>query len=153
MGRYGKLGLLQRVTAEDRRIADESLEKVQLSAFADRQISQLSGGQQQRVFLARALAQQSDIYLMDEPFAAVDAATERAIVQLLREMREQGRTVLVVHHDLTSAPEYFDHLLLLNLRLVAFGKTSEVWTPDNLQKTYGGPMTLLSEMALKKFSQ
>jgi manganese/zinc/iron transport system ATP- binding protein len=150
MGRYGGKKFWQRLSKEDLRLADEALEKVQLTAYADRQISQLSGGQQQRVFLARALAQQSDMYLMDEPFAAVDAATERTIVHLLREMQQQGRTVLVVHHDLTTAPLYFDHLLMLNLRLVAFGKTEETWTPDNLKSTYGGQATMLSEMAFRK---
>ncbi|MBP7948230.1 MAG: metal ABC transporter ATP-binding protein [Verrucomicrobiales bacterium] len=152
MGRYGRLGLLRRPKAEDREIARRSLEKMQMLPYAQRQIANLSGGQQQRVFLARALAQESDLYLMDEPFAAVDAATERAIVDILRDMKREGRTVLVVHHDLTTAPEYFDHLLLLNLRLVAFGPTSEVWTPENLHLTYGGQMTLLSEMAFKKSS-
>jgi len=99
------------------------------------------------VFLARALAQDSDLYLMDEPFAGVDAATETAIVALLKEMRERGKTVLVVHHDLQSAAEYFDHLLLLNMRLVAFGKTEEVYTSELLQKTYGGRLTILTEVA------
>ena len=149
MGRYGKLGLFRRPKEADREIARRSLEKVQMLPYADRQIANLSGGQQQRVFLARALAQECDLYLMDEPFAAVDAATERAVIELLREMRDSGKTVLVVHHDLITAPKYFDHLMLLNLRLVAFGKTEEVWTPENLSLTYGGQMTLLSELALK----
>lgn len=150
MGRYGRLGLFKRPKEADREIARQSLEKVGMLPYAKRQIANLSGGQQQRVFLARALAQQCDLYLMDEPFAAVDAATERAVIALLREMREMGKTVLVVHHDLLTAPTYFDHLMLLNLRLVAFGKTEDVWTPENLGKTYGGQMTLLSELALKK---
>ena len=115
--------------------------------YSNRQIGNLSGGQQQRVFLARALAQDSDLYLMDEPFVGVDAATEAAIVTLLKEMRERGKTVLVVHHDLQSASEYFDRLLLLNMRLVAFGKTEDVYTPELLQKTYGGRLTILSEVA------
>ncbi|MED5471959.1 MAG: ATP-binding cassette domain-containing protein, partial [Verrucomicrobiota bacterium] len=107
------------------------------------------GGQQQRVFLARALAQESDLYLMDEPFAGVDAATEATIVELLREIRDQGKTLIVVHHDLASAREYFDMMLLLNMRVVAFGKTEEVYTGDLLQKTYGGRLTVLSEVAEK----
>ena len=120
-----------------------------LEAYEKRQIANLSGGQQQRVFLARALAQESDLYLMDEPFAGVDAATESAIVELLREIRDQGKTLIVVHHDLGTAREYFDMMLLLNMRVVAFGKTKEVFTGDLLQKTYGGRLTVLSEIAEK----
>ena len=149
MGRYGRRGWLRRVTKEDRCIAEESLEMVGMLPFRNRQISNLSGGQQQRVFLARALAQQSDFYLMDEPFAGVDATTERAIVTLLQELQSQGKTILVVHHDLTTAREYFDHLLLLNMRLVAFGKTADVFTMELLQKTYGGRLTILSDVAAR----
>jgi manganese/zinc/iron transport system ATP- binding protein len=118
-----------------------------MTSFADRQIANLSGGQRQRVFLARALAQDSQIYLMDEPFVGVDAATESAIVDLLRNLKQQGRTVLVVHHDLQTAPEYFDSILMLNMRLVAFGPTAEVFTTELLQKTYGGRLTILSDAA------
>jgi manganese/zinc/iron transport system ATP- binding protein len=147
MGRYGRLGLLNRPRPADIEMAHESLRKVGMQDFANRQISQLSGGQQQRVFLARALAQDADLYLMDEPFVGVDAATEGAIVELLREMRRLGKTVLVVHHDLQTAPEYFDWVLLLNLRLVAFGPLADVFTDTLLQKTYGGRLNLLSEVA------
>ncbi|MBK1855063.1 metal ABC transporter ATP-binding protein [Verrucomicrobiaceae bacterium 5K15] len=147
MGTYGKLGLFRRPGKAEKLRAHEALEKVGMLPYANRQIGNLSGGQQQRVFLARALAQDSDLYLMDEPFAGVDAATEKAIIELLQEMRERGKTVLVVHHDLQSASEYFDKLLLLNMRLVAFGDVSEVFTPELLQKTYGGRLTILSEMA------
>ena len=115
--------------------------------FANRQIANLSGGQQQRVFLARALAQEANLYLMDEPFAGVDAATETAIVTLLQELRERGKTVLVVHHDLSTAKDYFDMLLLLNMRVVAFGATEDVYTMELLQKTYGGRLTVLAEVA------
>lgn len=149
MGTYGKLGLFRRPGREEKRRASEALEKVGMLPYANRQIGNLSGGQQQRVFLARALAQDSDLYLMDEPFVGVDAATESAIVELLREMRERGKTVLVVHHDLQTADEYFDHLLLLNMRLVAFGKVADVFTSELLQKTYGGRLTILSEVADK----
>lgn len=149
MGRYGRRGWLRRVTKEDKKIAEESLDKVGMLPFRNRQIANLSGGQQQRVFLARALAQQSDLYLMDEPFAGVDATTERAIVTLLQDLQSQGKTILVVHHDLTTAKEYFDHLLLLNMRLVAFGKTQDIFTVDQLQKTYGGRLTILSDVAAK----
>ena len=118
-----------------------------MADFATRQIGQLSGGQQQRVFLARALAQDSDLYLLDEPFAGVDAATERAIVQVLRELKSSGKTVIAVHHDLQTVPEYFDDAILLNMRVVASGPVSEVFTNENLHKTYGGRLTLLSETA------
>jgi manganese/zinc/iron transport system ATP- binding protein len=147
MGRYGRLGLLRRPGKTDRDIALASLEKVQMLPFAKRQIANLSGGQQQRVFLARALAQEADLYFMDEPFAGVDAATEGAIIAVLRELRDRGKTLLVVHHDLPTARQYFDMLLLLNMRLVAFGKTGEIFTGDLLQKTYGGRLTIMSEVA------
>jgi manganese/zinc/iron transport system ATP- binding protein len=146
MGRTGRRAWW-RPSSADRDIAHSCLDRVGLLALSHRQIAQLSGGQQQRVFIARALAQQSDIYLMDEPFAGVDATTERAIFGILRELRDQGRTILVVHHDLTSAREFFDDLMLLNLRVVAYGRTRDVATPDLLQKTYGGRLTLLSEVS------
>ena len=147
MGRYGHLGLFKRPRKEDREVARECLEKVKMLPYADRQISNLSGGQQQRVFLARALAQESDLYFMDEPFAGVDAATEAAIVTILQELKDQGKTLLVVHHDLPTAKTYFDSLLLLNMRVVAFGPTAEVFNYDLLQSTYGGRLTILSEVA------
>ena len=147
MGRYGRLGIGRRPRKQDRDVARACLEKVHMLPFADRQISNLSGGQQQRVFLARALAQESDLYLMDEPFAGVDATTEATIVTLLQDLKAQGKTILVVHHDLTSAKQYFDMLLLINMRLVAFGDTEDVFTPELLQKTYGGRLTILSEVA------
>jgi manganese/zinc/iron transport system ATP- binding protein len=149
MGRFGHLSLFQRPKAKDREIARQCLEKVGMAELADRQINRLSGGQQQRVFLARALAQQTRVYLMDEPFAGVDAATEKAIVEILREMRRQGGTVVVVHHDLQTIPEYFDMVMLLNLRLIAFGPVQEVFTRENLHKTYGGRLNLLTEVAEK----
>jgi manganese/zinc/iron transport system ATP- binding protein len=147
MGRYGRLGWVRRPGAADHAAARASLERVGMTAYADRQISQLSGGQQQRVFLARALAQEARLYLMDEPFAGVDAATERAIVEVLRGLRDEGRTVVAVHHDLQTVPEYFDHVVLLNMRLVAAGPAAEVFTAGNLQRTYGGRLTLLDEAA------
>jgi len=147
MGRYGRLRLAQRPTARDREIARECLDKVHMLPFAKRQIGNLSGGQQQRVFLARALAQESDLYLMDEPFVGVDAATEAAIITLLHELKAKGKTVLVVHHDLATAKEYFDSLILLNMRLIAFGPTAEVFKPDILQTTYGGRLNILTEVA------
>ena len=147
MGRYRRIGWMRRVSKRDREAALACLERVGLADLADRQISRLSGGQQQRVFLARALAQEADLYFMDEPFAGVDAATERAIVEVLRELRESGRTVLVVHHDLQTVPEYFDEVILLNMRVVASGPVREAFTRENLQRTYGGRLTLLSEAA------
>jgi manganese/zinc/iron transport system ATP- binding protein len=147
MGRYGHLGLMRRPSKQDREIARDCLDKVKMLPYANRQISNLSGGQQQRVFLARALAQESDLSFMDEPFSGVDAATESAIVTLLHELKDKGKTLLVVHHDLPTAREYFDMLLLLNMRVVAFGPTVEVYRNDLLQTTYGGRLTILSEVA------
>ena len=147
MGRYGHNGWLKRVSKKDRNIAYECLEKVNMSPYADRQIGKLSGGQQQRVFLARALAQESDLYLMDEPFAGVDAVTETAIIEILRELKKKGKTLIVVHHDLSNAKQYFDHLILLNMRLVGYGTINEIFTKDLLQKTYGGRLTGFSEIA------
>lgn len=153
MGRYGRLRLGQRPTKRDHEIARECLEKVQMLPFAKRQIGALSGGQQQRVFLARALAQESDLYLMDEPFVGVDAATEAAIITVLRELKQRNKTVLVVHHDLTTAKEYFDMLILLNMRVLAFGPTSEVFTAEMLQKTYGGRLTILTDAVTELHQQ
>ncbi|MEL6329553.1 MAG: metal ABC transporter ATP-binding protein [Planctomycetota bacterium] len=147
MGRYRRIGWFRRVSRRDKLAALACLERVGLADFADRQISQLSGGQQQRVFLARALAQEADLYFMDEPFAGVDAATERAIVDVLRELRATGKTVIAVHHDLQTVGEYFDDVVLLNMRVVAAGPVGEVFTRENLHRTYGGRLTLLAEAA------
>jgi manganese/zinc/iron transport system ATP- binding protein len=145
MGMYGRLGWLRRPGSAERETAYGALEKVGIAEFADRQISQLSGGQQQRAFLARALVQDASIYLMDEPFQGVDATTERAIVLLLQELRTHGSTVVVVHHDLHTVPEYFDSVLLLNVRRVAAGKVNEVFTEANLRATYGGRVPYLPD--------
>ncbi len=147
MGRYAKLGLFKRPRKADKDVAMDCLKKVGMEGFINRQISQLSGGQQQRTFLARALAQQADLYFMDEPFAGVDAATEKAIVTLLREMTNQNKTVIVVHHDLQSVSQYFDWIVLLNTRLVASGPTETTFTSENLESTYGGKLTLLTDVA------
>jgi len=147
MGRYRRIGWCRPVTRAHRHAALEALDRVGIRDLADRQISRLSGGQQQRVFLARAFAQEADLYFMDEPFAAVDAATERAIVDVLRDLRSAGRTVIVVHHDLQTVERYFDELILLNMRIVAAGPVRDVFTQENLRRTYGGRLTLLAEAA------
>ncbi|MGF9714841.1 metal ABC transporter ATP-binding protein [Paenibacillus naphthalenovorans] len=144
MGRYGHLGWFKRPGSKERQIALECLEKVGMADFAGRQISQLSGGQQQRIFLARALAQDARLYFMDEPFVGVDAATEKAIITLLNELKKQGKTVLVVHHDLSTVKEYFDWVMLLNVKLMGIGPVDELFTKENLQRTYGGRLTLLN---------
>lgn len=145
MGTYGSIGWFRPVGRKHKDRAREALDRVGIVHLADRQISQLSGGQQQRVFLARALAQDAKLYFMDEPFAAVDAATERAIVALLHDLKDQGKTCLVVHHDLATVAQYFDWVVLLNMRVVKAGPTSEVFTRENLHATYGGKLTLLEE--------
>lgn len=146
MGLYGKLGWFRRVGRAEKQAAREALDRVGMGDYAERQIRQLSGGQQQRVFLARALIQDAPLTLMDEPFAGVDAATEKAIVGLLEALRSAGKTVLVVHHDLQTIAEYFDDLVMLNMRVVAYGPTSEVFHADNLRKTYGGKLTVLDRV-------
>lgn len=138
MGRYGALGWFRRPGRREREAALAALAKVGMEGFAARQISQLSGGQQQRVFLARALVQDAQVYFMDEPLQGVDAKTEEAVVDLWRELRAAGRTILVVHHDLETVPEYFDRVLLLNVRRIADGEVSDVFTEENLRSTYGG---------------
>jgi manganese/zinc/iron transport system ATP- binding protein len=147
MGRYGRLGWFRRPGRKERARAMEALEQVGLGEFAGRQIRRLSGGQQQRVFLARALCQDAQIYLMDEPFASVDAATEHAIIGILERLREKGRTVIVVHHDLQTVQAYFDWLVLLNMRVIKSGPMDEVFNEENLTKTYGGRLNLLSQVA------
>ncbi|MDP7069719.1 MAG: metal ABC transporter ATP-binding protein [Phycisphaerales bacterium] len=147
MGTYGRLGWLRPVGKAQKRAAMRALDRVGLADYAGRQISQLSGGQQQRVFLARALVQEADLYLMDEPFASVDAATEQAIVEVLRALRNDGATLVVVHHDLQTVAEYFEHLILLNMRVVASGPMEATLTAENLRATYGGRLTLLEQAA------
>jgi len=143
MGLYGRLGWLRRAGKEERRRAANALEQVGVEAFADRQISQLSGGQRQRVFLARALVQDADLYFMDEPMAGVDATTERVIINILKELRTLGKTVIVVHHDLQTVSQYFDWMLFLNVRAVAQGRVEDIYTAENLQKAYGSQIALL----------
>lgn len=144
MGRYGRLGWFRRPGQQERELALDALEKVGMAKFAGRQISQLSGGQQQRTFLARALVQDAQVYFMDEPFQGVDATTERAIVTLLKELRAAGKTVVVVHHDLQTVPEYFDWVTLLNVRRIASGPVGDVFTDENLRRTYGGRISFIN---------
>ena len=144
MGRYGALGWFRRPGRAERAQALDALAQVGMADYANRQISQLSGGQQQRTFLARALVQDAQVYFMDEPFQGVDATTERAIVELLKSLRAAGKTVVVVHHDLQTVPEYFDWVTLLNVRRVASGPVEEVFTEENLRQTYGGRVGVLT---------
>lgn len=144
MGLYGRLGWVRRPGRRHQEEALAALERVGMQDYAQRQISQLSGGQQQRVFLARALLQQAEVLFLDEPMAGVDATTERVIISLLRELRDSGRTVIVVHHDLQTVTTYFDWLVLLNVRVIAQGPVNEVYTADNLRRAYGGQIALLN---------
>jgi manganese/zinc/iron transport system ATP- binding protein len=143
MGLYGRLGWFRRPGRREREAALHALEQVALADLAHRQISQLSGGQQQRVFLARALVQDAQLYFMDEPFAAVDAVTERAIVGILQALRAQGKTVIVVHHDLQTITDYFDWVTLLNVEVVASGPTATTFTAENLRRAYGGRVSFV----------
>lgn len=146
MGTYPKLGWFARPGHAEKERAARCLERVGLAGLEYRQIGELSGGQQQRVFLARALAQEADLYIMDEPMAGVDAATEKTIFELLRDLRDQGKTVVVVHHDLRSVPEIFDDVVMLNLRVVAYGPTALVFNSTNLENTYRGRLTILERL-------
>ncbi|MXV39201.1 ATP-binding cassette domain-containing protein [Flavobacteriaceae bacterium Ap0902] len=137
MGTYGSLGWFSRAGKKEKEASIEALKKVSMLDYKDRQISQLSGGQQQRVFLARALVQEAEVYLMDEPFQGVDATTELAIIKLLKTLKQEGKTVVVVHHDLDTVPEYFDWVTLLNIKVLASGEVNETFTTENLQKAYG----------------
>lgn len=145
MGRFGRLGLFSRPKQADKEAVERALERVGLADFAHRQISQLSGGQQQRLFLARSLVQEADIYLMDEPFAAVDMATEKAIVALLKDLQSAGKTLFIVHHDLNTVEEYFDWILMLNTCVIAQGPVQEVFCTETIKKTYGKNLLLLDE--------
>lgn len=151
MGRYGHRRWWQDLTRQDYELADQALDKVRMSEFSKRQIGQLSGGQQQRVFMARALAQNAKIMLLDEPFAGVDAATEGAILDVLRETKQKGRTLVVVHHDLATAAEYFDLLILLKQRLFAFGPPQRILDPELLCEVYEGNLKVFAELSRQKF--
>lgn len=150
MGRYKDIGTFKRPGKADKDIVEKSLKDMGMEAYADRQIGELSGGQQQRVFLARALAQKTDILMLDEPFIGVDAATENSIWEMMRRLKSRGKTILVVNHDLTNMVKKYDSLLLLNQRLVAYGKPSTVFRQENINKAYGGRLTLLEEVQAKE---
>lgn len=145
IGCYPKLGLLKRPNKHHRAFAQACLERVGMTEFADRQIGELSGGQQQRVFLARALAQEADLLLLDEPFVGVDIVSERVIINLLRTLRDEGKTILVVHHDLSKAADYFDELLLLNRTVVAYGAPDDILTAKQIEIAYGKPLAFLQK--------
>lgn len=145
MGLYKQIGWLRLPSRDHKKRAMDALEQMGMADYADRQISQLSGGQQQRVFLARALVQDADLYFMDEPLAGVDAATERAIMSTLKELKDAGKTVMVVHHDLQTVEDYFDHVMLLNRTVINYGSTKEVFTKENLSQTYGGSLRWMKE--------
>ena len=150
MGLYRKVGLLGRLAGQPRDWARDCLDRVGMADFAGRQIGQLSGGQQQRVFLARALAQDADLYLLDEPFAGVDAATERAVIDVLKALKSENKAVIAVHHDLATVRDYFDHVFLINVRRIAEGPVATTFTTDNLQAAYGGRLaaTHLDELTV-----
>lgn len=148
MGMYGRLGLFKRPSKKDRERVLEVLDTIGMRPFANRQISDLSGGQQQRLFVARALLQEADILFLDEPFAGIDLTTEKLIVELLQDLAKKGKTIFVVHHDLSTVRDYFDHVILLNCKVVAFGKLADVYTKENLVKTFGGRGEILEEALL-----
>lgn len=148
MGTYGSLGWFRRPGKAEKAWAMKCIDELGISDLVHRQIGQLSGGQQQRAFLARALAQKADIYFMDEPMSGVDAATEQTVFQILKRLRSEGKLVMVVHHDIRTAQQYFDQLLLLNTRLVAAGPTREVFQHEALQRTYGGRLVALEKVGL-----
>ena len=136
MGRYGKIGWIKRVGKSDRKIAEDAIKKVGMEGFEKRQISQLSGGQQQRIFLARALVQDAEIYFMDEPFQGVDAKTEKSVISILKKLRDEGKTVIVVHHDLQTVEEYFDYITFINVAVISTGKVKDIFNKENIEKTY-----------------
>ena len=142
MGSYGRVGFLKRVPKSEKNRVMEAIEKVNMLEYVDRQISQLSGGQQQRVFIARALVQDAEIYLLDEPFQGIDKKTEGSIVKILKGLKEEGKTVIVVHHDLQTVPEYFDEVVLINRKVIASGKVNEVFTKENIDETYKKSMDM-----------
>ena len=143
MGRYPHKSVLQRINANDRKIATEAMEEMGIKSLMNRQIGELSGGQQQRVFLARALCQQAEILLLDEPFVGVDITTEESIIQKLKQLSKAGKTIMVIHHDLSTVPTYFEKVVLINQRLVGVGNTAQVFTKENIARAYTGQLPIL----------
>ncbi|MEE9371483.1 MAG: metal ABC transporter ATP-binding protein [Saprospiraceae bacterium] len=150
MGRYPHKKVLQKLNGNDHAITQEALEKVGMTEYSKRQIGALSGGQQQRVFIARALCQQADIFLLDEPFVGVDITTEHKTIDILKELTQQNKTVMIVHHDLATADNYFDKVILLNQRLIAYGDTSKVFTKENIAKTYASQLNILHQVGMRE---
>jgi ABC-type Mn2+/Zn2+ transport system ATPase subunit len=148
MGRYPHKKLLQSLDKSDKAIALKALQDLGIEDLMDRQIGELSGGQQQRVFLARALCQEASVFLLDEPFVGVDITTEEKIIGILKKMAQEGKTLLVIHHDLSSVKEYFDRVILLNQRLIAFGDTETVFTEENIAKTYHSQLSILHKTGM-----
>ena len=150
MGRYPHKKVLQRLNEKDHEITREALEKVDMIEFSKRQIGTLSGGQQQRVFIARALCQQAEIFLLDEPFVGVDITTENRIIDILKDLTKENKTVMIVHHDLATADDYFDKVVLLNQRLITYGDTNEVFTQENIAKTYASQLNILHQVGMRE---
>lgn len=150
MGRYPHKKVFQRLNSEDKRIAEDALREVGMEDFAERQIGTLSGGQQQRVFIARALCQQADIFLLDEPFVGVDITTENKIIEILKSLAADKKTILIVHHDLSTAREYFDQVIFLNQRLITYGDTETVFTEENIAKTYASQLNILHQIGMRE---
>lgn len=148
MGRYPHKKLLQRIDNKDKKIALDAMQQLGIANLAERQIGELSGGQQQRVFIARAICQEATIFLMDEPFVGVDMTTEHKIVEIMRSLADEGKTIIVVHHDLSTVDDYFDKVILLNQRLIAYGNIDTIFTRENLRKTYASQMQILQEIGL-----
>ena len=148
MGRYPHKRVLQRLNSKDHEIAHFAMEKLGIAEFANRQIGQLSGGQQQRVFIARALAQEADLFFFDEPFVGVDITTEEKIITIMKDLALEGKTVLVVHHDLSTVDQYFSKVIMINQRLITFGDTAEVFIPENIAKCYGAQLTMLHKTGI-----
>ncbi len=148
MGRYPFKGIFQRLSQEDKNIALQALEDMGIANLRSRQIGELSGGQQQRVFIARALCQQADIFLLDEPFVGVDITTEKKIIEILKQLTDKGKTILVIHHDLSKVKDYFDKVILLNQWLVAYGDTEVTFTEENINRAYRGQLSILHRTTL-----
>lgn len=148
MGRYPHKSVFSRINAKDRAKANAALEELGITNLKNRQIGELSGGQQQRVFLARALCQEADIFFLDEPFVGVDITTEEKIITVLKRLAESGKTLLVVHHDLSTVQAYFDQVILLNQRLIAYGPTEQIFTEEHIAKAYGGQLPILHQLGV-----